>query len=65
MSLTFEVGSAGRHEELDGLNLGQMTVLMLLLCVAVSPVFQTEPRCYITALNIPDEHRGITYITHE
>lgn len=65
MSLTFEVWSAARHEELDGLNLGQVTMLMLLLCVAVGPVVQTEPHCYITGLNIPDEHRGITYITHE
>lgn len=37
------------HEEPDGLNLGQMTVLMLLLCVAVCPVVQTEPYCYVTS----------------
>lgn len=65
MSLTLEVWSAACHEELDGLNLGQVTVLVLLLCVAVSPVVQTELHCYITGLNIPDEHRGITYIAHE
>lgn len=64
-SLTFKVRPAARHEELDGLNLGQVTVLMLLLCVAVGPVVQTETCCCITGLNIPDEHRGITYITHE
>ncbi len=43
-SLTFEVWSFARHEELDGLYLGQVTVLVLLLCVAVSPVVQTEPQ---------------------
>ena len=54
-SLTFEVWSATRQEELDGLNLREVTVLMLLLCVAVGPVVQTEPQCYV-CLNFPDEH---------
>lgn len=57
MSLTFEVRSVTRHEELDGLNLGQVTMLMLLFCVAVRPVVQTEPHCYIIGLSIPDELR--------
>lgn len=65
MSVTFEVWSAACHEELDGLNLGQVTVLVLLLCVAISPVVQTEPHSYINGLNIPGEQREITYITHE
>lgn len=65
MFLTFEMRSAACHEELDGLNLGQVTMLVLLLCVAVRPMVQTETHCYITGLNIPDEHRGITYIMHE
>lgn len=38
LGLTVEVRSAARHEELDGLNLGQVSVLVLLLGVAVSPV---------------------------
>lgn len=63
--LTFEVRSAARHEKLDGLNLRQVTVLMLLFCVAVGPVVRTERRCYITGIEIPDEHGGITYIMHE
>lgn len=63
--LTFEVWSAARHEKLDGLNLGQVTVFMLLLRVAVGPVVRTERRCYVTGINIPDVHGGITYIMHE
>lgn len=55
--LTFEVRSAARHEELDGLNLGQVTVFVLLLCVAVGPVVRTERR---RCINIPGEHAGIT-----
>lgn len=65
MSVTFEVRSAACHEKLDGLNLGQVTVLMLLLCVAISPVVQTESHSYIIDLSIPVEHREITYIMHE
>lgn len=48
MSLTLEVESAACHEEFDGLNLGQVAVLMLLFCVAVRPirvVKKTEPHC--------------------
>lgn len=64
MSVTFEVWSAACHEELDGLNLGQVTVLMLLLCVAISPVVQTVTQL-LHKPSIPVEHRKITYIMHE
>lgn len=40
--LTVELRPASRHEELDGLNLGQVTVLVLLLGVAVRPVVKRE-----------------------
>lgn len=42
--LTVELRPAARHEELDGLNLGQVTVLVLLLRVAVRPVVKQERR---------------------
>lgn len=38
LCLTFEVRSAARHEEFNSLNLGQVTMFMLLLYVAVGPV---------------------------
>lgn len=62
--LTSEVWSAACHEQLDGLDLRQVAVLMLLLRVAVGPV-QTQSHSYVTGLYSPDEHEGITYITHE
>lgn len=43
MSLTFEVGSLAHHEVFDGLNLGQVTVFVLFLYVAVGPVSKKEP----------------------
>lgn len=37
LCLTFEVRSPARHEEFNSLNLGQVTMFMLLLYVAVGP----------------------------
>lgn len=42
--LTVELRPAARHEELDGLDLGQVPVLVLLLGVAVRPVVKEERR---------------------
>lgn len=56
-SLTLEVRFAAHHEELYGLDLAQVTVLVLLLGVAVGPVCAAQKRLA--------PQGDITYITHE
>lgn len=62
LGLTVELRSAACHEELDGLNLGQVTVLVLLLGVAVRPVVKQEQ-----ALILPRwwTQGAITHIMHD
>lgn len=58
VSLTLQVRSASGHEQLDGLDLGQVPMLVLLLRVAVRPVVQM--RYYIRGSDRPTLGRGLT-----
>jgi len=37
MLLTFEVWSTAGHVQFDGLNLSQVTMIMMLICITVRP----------------------------
>lgn len=67
MSFTFELRPSTRHEELNGLNLVQVTVLMLFLRVAVGPACGSKKSHTVRSefSHRPGQHKGITHITHE